>query len=226
MHRVGVVIPAGGQGVRFGGKAPKQFLSLQGKTILHRSIALFESIRAVQEIVVVVPTRYVKKVRGMVNRSDFGKASRIVSGGPKRQDSVWNGLNAFSTRPDIVLVHDAVRPLVSRQVVEDVIRQAIRYRAAVVGVRIKDTVKVEGKKGFYTQTLDRENLWAVQTPQGFDYALLTRAHRAVRKARYVGTDEAALVERLGIPVRIVPGDERNIKITTKKDLELAKLLLK
>jgi 2-C-methyl-D-erythritol 4-phosphate cytidylyltransferase len=205
---------------------PKQFHALQGKTVLHWSIAQFESVKAVHEIVVVAPARYVKRVREMVERVGFRKVSRVVAGGRQRQDSVWNGLNAFEYTPDIVLVHDAVRPFVTRDLVKEVIRQSTRYGAAIVGTRINDTVKVEGRRGYFTRTLDRKSLWTVQTPQGFHYSLLIDAHRRARRAKFGGTDEASLVERLGVPLRIVPGDDRNIKITTKEDFDLAKLLLK
>jgi len=221
MPDVGVVIPAAGKGVRLGSRIPKQFLPLKGKTVLERTIALFESLPAVSEIVVVAPVGYVKKARSLVLRSGFRKVSGVVRGGKRRQDSVWNGVHAFRSVPDIVLVHDAVRPCVTKAVVNEVIRESIRHGAAVVGVRVIDTIKVEGKKGFYSATLDRSRLWAVQTPQGFSYSLLKKAHRMAQRTGFAGTDEASLVERLKVPVRIVEGDYRNIKITTKEDLLLA-----
>jgi len=127
-----------------------------------------------------------------------------------------------------VLVHDAVRPFVDRSVIRAVIGAVRRHRAAVVGVRVKDTIKVESGEspGFYARTIARGGLWAVQTPQGFRYDLLLRAHQEAHRAGFLGTDDASLVERLGIPVRIVPGNERNIKITTPADRKLAEFLLK
>jgi 2-C-methyl-D-erythritol 4-phosphate cytidylyltransferase len=121
-------------------------------------------------------------------------------------------------------VHDAVRPFVSSHIISTVIEQAERYGAAVVGVPAKDTIKMEGKKGFYARTLPRDLLWAVQTPQGFRFDLLLKAHNLARKQGYRGTDEASLVERLRHPVRIVQGDEWNVKITTPDDLKLAHVL--
>lgn len=224
MPKVGVVIPAGGKGLRFGEGLPKQFLLVNGVPILQRTISIFESIQLIGEIVVVVPKKYVAQTRRMV--SALHKVSAVVAGGSTRQESVWNGLNAFTEPPDVVLVHDAVRPFISPRLVKTVARFAHRYGAAVVGTRTRDTIKTEGRKGFYTETLRRERLWSVQTPQGFAYELLRRAHASARKARYTGTDESSLVERLGIPVRIVPGEERNFKITTRQDFELAKLILK
>ena len=143
----------------------------------------------------------------------------------RSQYSVRNGLLCFDREPEIVLVHDAVRPLVAHKEIREVIAQARRHGAAVVGVRVKDTIKIE-KSGFYKKTLRREDLWAVQTPQGFRFEMLMKAHLAAQRSAFLGTDEASLVERLGIPVKIVEGDHRNIKITTEDDLELARLFLR
>jgi 2-C-methyl-D-erythritol 4-phosphate cytidylyltransferase len=139
---------------------------------------------------------------------------------------VWNGLHAFDILPDLVLVHDAVRPLIGREVNSRAIRQSLRHGAAVVCVRVKDTVKFETPRGYSTRTLARERLWAAQTPQAFAYHLILRAHRDARKGRFVGTDEASLVERLGVPVRIVEGEYTNIKITTPADLLAARSFLR
>jgi 2-C-methyl-D-erythritol 4-phosphate cytidylyltransferase len=222
MYRVGVVIPAAGKGLRLGGRVPKQFLPLRRIPVIERTIALFESLPAVNEIVVVASLEHLKKVRALVARAGFKKVSNVVPGGDTRQDSVWRGLQSFTSVPEIVVVHDAVRPCVTKQVVNEVIRQSRRHGAAVVGVRVTDTIKVEKRKGFYAGTLERSRLWAVQTPQGFRYDLLVRAHRKARKTGFVGTDEASLVERMRIPVKIVEGNYHNIKITTKEDLVLAR----
>jgi len=226
MHRTGVVIAAGGLGIRMPSRVPKQFLLLKGKQILQHTIQAFDSLRSVHEIVVVVPREYVTKVQRMTTRARFRKVSKVVAGGKERQDSVWNGLNAFTSTPQIVLVHDAVRPCVQRNVINEVILQATHHRAAVVAERVKDTIKVEKPGGFSTETLDRAKLWAVQTPQGFHFELLFRAHKAAQRSGFVGTDDASLVERLGVPVRIVEGDHRNIKITRREDLQLAESWLK
>jgi 2-C-methyl-D-erythritol 4-phosphate cytidylyltransferase len=211
MSSVGVVIPAAGKGLRMGAKSPKQFLSIHGVSILERSIALFESLKMIQEIIVVVPSGYRRSV---------------LVGGKERQDSVWNGVKGFVHPPDIVLVHDAVRPMVTRRVIGEVIREARIHGAAVAGVPVKDTIKVERQHGFFARTLDRTRLWSVQTPQGFGYEILLKAHKAARKSGFHGTDESSLVERLGIKVRIVKGEYRNIKVTTTDDLELVKAWLK
>ncbi len=225
LHSVGVVIPAGGRGVRLGGSIPKQFLLLNGRTILQRSIDAFDSIADVGEIVVVVPEDQLRRTEELISKSKFRKTMHVVVGGSERQHSVRNGLLSFDVDPEIVLVHDAVRPLVTLDVINKVIKQTKKHGAAVVGVRVKDTIKVESD-GFYEKTLDRQKLWAVQTPQGFRYEILKRAHVAAQRSAFLGTDEASLVERLRIPVKIVEGDYRNIKVTTADDLKLAKLILK
>jgi 2-C-methyl-D-erythritol 4-phosphate cytidylyltransferase len=223
---VAVIIPAGGKGTRLGTALPKQFLPLAGIPILRRTVEVFQSYRGVHEIVVVVPSDQISRTRKLLPSSEFGKLTGIVAGGSHRQESVWNGMQALAVPPDIVLVHDAVRPMVDRKVITEVIHEAAVYRAAVVGVRVKDTIKVEEHTGFYSRTLPRHTLWAVQTPQGFRADVLQNAHRAARHAGFLGTDEASLVERLGIPVRIVEGIEKNLKITTKEDLQLAEFLLR
>jgi 2-C-methyl-D-erythritol 4-phosphate cytidylyltransferase len=216
-----VIIAAGGSGRRFGGSIPKQFLRLNGVPILQRAIGAFHAVRDVGEIVVVIPAAHRARVQRLVLRAGFTKVSAVVAGGKERQDSVWSGLGAFVQPPAIVLVHDAVRPLVTRQVILDVAAAARRHGAAVAGVPVKDTIKREGKKGWYTATLERKGLWAVQTPQGFRYRLLREAHVRARNEEFIGTDESSLVERMGIAVRVVQGDERNLKITTAGDLRIA-----
>lgn len=225
---VSVVIAAGGKGKRMGVGTPKQFLSLGGVPVIVRTIAAFQSLRAVREIVLVVPRGCIPRTRALVRRAGFSKVSDVVEGGEERQSSVFNGLQRCSFRTGVVLVHDAVRPLVGRRTIMSVIREAGRYGAAVVGVRVKDTIKVESQKrpGFYSRTLRREELWAVQTPQGFMFPLLWEAHMKVRSSGFIGTDDASLLERTGTPVRIVPGTGTNIKITTPDDRKLAELLLR
>lgn len=220
-----MVIAAGGRGRRIGGAVPKQFLMLEGKAILQRSVELFDRLPMIHEIVVVVPQNQTGRAERILRRAKLQKVSHVVVGGAERQDSVRHGLHSFDQEPEIVLVHDAVRPLVTEKEVLAVVRQARRCGAAVVGVPVKDTIKV-GEAGFFTRTLDRRKLWAVQTPQGFRYSVLMRAHRAAQRTGFLGTDEASLVERLRIPVAIVAGSYHNIKITTKADLEIARTLLR
>jgi 2-C-methyl-D-erythritol 4-phosphate cytidylyltransferase len=228
MPRVSVVIPAGGIGKRMGGSLPKQFHRLGGMTILERSIRAFHGIRGIHEIILVVPPPFLEKTWTLVGAQALRRVRRVVGGGEERQDSVRLGLAACAPGTEIVLVHDAVRPLVPREVILAVMAGAELHGAAVPGVRMKDTIKCEepDQPGFYVRTLQREGLWGVQTPQGFRFPLLLEAHEKARKGGFRGTDDASLVERLGIRVRIVEGSERNMKITTPADLKLARYLLR
>jgi 2-C-methyl-D-erythritol 4-phosphate cytidylyltransferase len=204
---------------------PKQLLLLRGKPILQRTIEVFESVDNVHEIVVVVPEDQTRRAEQLVTKAGLRKVSHVVVGGRERQHSVRNGLLSFDQEPDIVLVHDAVRPLVSVEIIKLIITQSEKHGAAVVGVRVKDTVKSEAG-GFYKKTLDRSKLWAVQTPQGFRYEILKRAHVAAQRSAFLGTDDASLVERLRVPVKVVEGDYQNIKITTADDMKIAKVFLR
>jgi len=215
---VAVIIAAGGAGRRLGGKTPKQFLRVGTKPIIARTVAVFERIPAVREIIVVVPRGYAVRTRRLLSRAGCRRETAVIEGGKERQDSVRTGLDKITGHPGIVLIHDAVRPFVAKRVILEVIQEAARYGAAVVGVRVKDTIKKEGKRGFYEKTLQRDLLWAVQTPQGFRTHLIKRAHEKAVKTGFLGTDDGMLVERLGFRVRIVEGDFGNVKITTREDI--------
>jgi 2-C-methyl-D-erythritol 4-phosphate cytidylyltransferase len=225
-HSVGVVIPAAGQGTRYGGRTPKQFVSLKGKSVLQRTIEAFESISMIGQIIVVTSGRDRVKVQRIVTKARLRKVTCIVVGGTERQHSVMNGLLAFPRVPEVVLVHDGVRPMVSRNLILAVAREAARHRAAIAAVPVTDTIKIEGPKGFVARTLDRSKLWAAQTPQGFKYETLLRAHEQARKRGIIATDDASLVEMLGVRVRLVKGSPRNIKLTSKADHRRIEMWLK
>lgn len=208
-----------------GGRIPKQFLKIGKRTILEMAVEAFDAHPSVGEIVIVAPGKFVARTRKMVIGRRFRKISGIIPGGLQRQESVRRGLESFHRIPSIVLVHDGVRPLVGRRTIEAVIHAAGRFGAAVVGTRVTNTMKEIGRGGFITKTHPRSGLWSVQTPQGFRYQTFRRAQESARKSRFLGTDDASLVERIGIPVKIVEGEERNIKITTREDLRMARFLL-
>jgi 2-C-methyl-D-erythritol 4-phosphate cytidylyltransferase/2-C-methyl-D-erythritol 4-phosphate cytidylyltransferase/2-C-methyl-D-erythritol 2,4-cyclodiphosphate synthase len=225
-HKVAVIIAAGGRGRRMGVSLPKQFLPLAGIPILWRTITLFDALPEVREIIVVAPHGHIRRVERLAERAHLMKKWSVVSGGKERQHSVWNGLRRVGESMTLVLVHDAVRPLVTAKTVRAVIRAAQEYGAAVAALPLKDTVKLEGEKGFFASTLERERLWTVQTPQGFKKELLIKAHRSAQRKNFIGTDESCLVERLHVPVRIVQGECRNLKITTAEDLAVATIFAK
>lgn len=219
MIKVSAIIVAAGAGKRFG--SAKQFALLRGKSVLERSLEAFAAHPEVDEIVLVLPT----DEDGIRYRERGGKVVAVVPGGERRQDSVVRGLERLDSGPaDIVLVHDAVRPLVSEEVISRVIAKARECGAAVAAVPVEDTIK-EAAGGVVVRTLERENLQRVQTPQAFAREVLERALRKAREDEFYGTDEAALVERTGHPVAVVLGDRRNIKITTAADLKIAEALL-
>ena len=219
MIKVSAIIVAAGAGKRFG--SAKQFALLRGKSVLERSLEAFAAHPEVDEIVLVLPT----DEDGIRYRKRGGKVVAVVPGGERRQDSVVRGLERLDSGPaDIVLVHDAVRPLVSEEVISRVIAKARECGAAVAAVPVEDTIK-EAAGGVVVRTLERQNLQRVQTPQAFAREVLERALRKAREDEFYGTDEAALVERTGHLVAVVSGDRRNIKITTAADLKIAEALL-
>jgi 2-C-methyl-D-erythritol 4-phosphate cytidylyltransferase len=196
------------------------------RSIIAHTLAAFDRHPEITEIVVVTAPDHLRRVALLMMRMRLRTAWSVVAGGSNRQESVWNGLHAFDAMPGIVLVHDAVRPLVGQEVISRTIREVRRHGAAVVCVRVKDTIRLEGRQGFSSRTLERDRLWAAQTPQGFSYHLIMKAHREARKRGFFGTDEASLVERIGTRVRIVEGDHTNIKITTPADLLAARSFLR
>ena len=220
--RVAVVIPAGGRGTRIGGRLPKQFLTIGGEPILVATVRAFASHPAVDQVVIAAPAEHLTRTRRVVRQlPPRGATVTVVEGGAERQDSVWRGLQAIAEATEIILVHDAVRPFVSRALIDRVLKAALEAGAALCARPIVDTVK-RVVNGHVAETLDRRGLWAVQTPQGFRAGLLREAHAAARREGVTGTDDAMLVERLGRPVHVVPGLAGNVKITTPEDLRRAR----
>ena len=223
--RRSAIIPAAGSGTRMEGDIPKQFMELDSRPILAWTLEVFESWQGVDEIVVVVPANQEDRVAELVDTYRLKKVTQVVSGGPRRQDSVYNGLMAVGDEIDIVIVHDGVRPLVTPQILQSCAEVASRTGAAIAAVPIKDTIKEAGDDKTVLKTLDRGRLWSVQTPQAFSREILIKAMEQANQDSFTGTDEASLVERLNVPVSIVEGSYENIKITTPEDLLLAKFIL-
>jgi 2-C-methyl-D-erythritol 4-phosphate cytidylyltransferase len=217
------ILVAAGRGERMGKGRPKAFVELAGQALVLRAALAFEAARSVSGIVVVVPEGEVEAARALL--SPVGKLIAVVPGGERRQDSVLEGLKRVPEGFDgVVLVHDAARPLVDVALVEAVAREAAAAGAALPVLPVVDTVK-RLRDGLVVETLDREELGAAQTPQGFRLALLVEAYRAAFRDRLNLTDEAMAVERLGAPVRAVAGSPRNRKITTPEDLAWAEGVL-
>jgi len=217
---VGVIIVAAGRGARMASSVPKQLLDLGGRSIVRRSIEAFDAHPRVDRIVVVLPPDLVPSAATILGRTT--RPCAAAAGGERRQDSVRQGLAALPADVDLVLVHDAARPFVDAALIDRVIDRAREAGVAVPAVPARDTVKhVDPSTGVVRETLRRDEIWLAQTPQGFQRAVLSEA-----VARGAGdaeaTDEAMLAEQAGRTVAVVPGDERNMKITTPEDLEAAR----
>ncbi len=224
--KVLVIIPAAGSGTRLGGQVRKQFLPLKDKPIVVHTVRQFEHCPDIDEIAIAVPESAIVEIESLISRYRLHKVSKVIIGGQKRQDSVANVLRKLVLKDqDIVLVHDAVRPFVEAKRITSLIKACKEHHAAVLAVQPKDTIRRSAGGGFFDRTLDRNALWMIQTPQAFNAGLLLKAFEKARKDAFYSTDEAALVERLGVKVKIVEGSYDNIKITTQEDLELGKLIL-
>jgi len=223
--QVVAIIPCAGLGRRIGGVVPKQFLEIQRKPLLIITLEKFEQCPEIHRVVLVVPPDHIETARAMSERWGMNKVDKVVAGGKERQDSVANGLGELPEECEIVIVHDGVRPFVSISKIQEVIAVAREKGAAILAVPVKDTVK-RGRNGCVDKTLERDSLWAAQTPQGFRTDWLKTAYEKARRDGYSATDDAALVERCGYRVTIVQGEESNIKITSPEDLAWAEFRIK
>jgi len=224
---VAAIIPAAGVGVRMQSQIPKPYLLLAGKPILAHTLEVFEAVREIQEITVVAHPDDLEYCREeVIAPHGFKKVLRLVPGGKERQDSVYHALKTLQQEePEIILVHDGVRPFITPEYIRRVIKAARRHGGAVMGLPAQDTLKRVNSQGEVIHTLDRKDIWQIQTPQGFQADLLWRAFVEAYSRNFYGTDEASLVEEMGQPVVVIPGDPCNIKITTPEDLQLAEALL-
>ncbi len=203
----------------------KPYLFLKDKPILAHTLLALERSPQVREIILLVRRSRIALASKLVRAFRLKKVIGVYAGGASRFESVWKGIQKISSRSDFVLVHDGARPLVSQALIRRVVRGASRYGAAIPALPVNSTVK-EGKGRFVARTLIRKNLWEIQTPQVFRKSLLLAGYRKAKKEKVTATDCAALVERLGQKVYLVPGEPRNVKITTKEELALAELWLR
>jgi 2-C-methyl-D-erythritol 4-phosphate cytidylyltransferase len=225
---VAAIIPAAGLGIRMGHDIPKPYLRLAGKPILAHTLGVFEAAPEIREITVVVHPDEMEHCQAKVLAPyGFKKVLRLVPGGKERQDSVYNALKVLHAdeRLEIIVVHDGVRPLVRPGDISRVVQAAERHGASILGWPAQDTLKRVNARGEVVETLDRRQIWQIQTPQAFRAPLLWRAFVEAYGRGFYGTDEAALVEVLPHPVQVVPGSPFNLKITRPEDLRLAEALL-
>ena len=225
MTHVGVIIPAGGIGKRMGRDRPKQFIEINRIPVLVHTLNKFQSCPRITEIVLVAPADHVQEMQRLLDHYPVPKVRQVVPGGKERQDSVCNGFKVLSDSIDVVLIHDAVRPFVSLDKINAVIDAIHRSGAALLAVPESCTLKqvVDGK---VIATVDRSALWQAQTPQGATRDLLMKAFQHAEETGFRGTDDVSLIEAMGHPVTVVPGDNHNIKITSPEDLIIAEALLK
>jgi len=223
--KASAIIVSAGKGQRLMKGTKKQFLLLSGKPVLCHTLDRFEACSLIDSVILVVsPEDMDYCMKEIVEKHKYRKVSQIVSGGKTRQDSVKNGIEALSPDVNVVVIHDGVRPFVTAAMIENSIHSALEVGASVTAVPVKDTIKVSGPDGMVRQTLDRSALWQVQTPQAFNIAVIKKAYQKALKDGFYGTDDASLVERLGLKVYLLQGSYSNIKITTPEDFVLAGLL--
>jgi len=222
--KVAAIIAAAGAGRRMKTDRPKQLLTLKGTPIVIHTVRKFDASPVISYIIVAAPRESADEVRDLITAAGLTKSVTVVQGGERRQDSVAIALQQLERDTELVAVHDAVRPFVSLAEIDAVVREAERRGAAILGVPIVDTVK-QVEKDFIESTLTREHLVLAQTPQVFRTEILKEAFDRASRDEYYGTDESSLVERVGHPVSIVRGSERNIKITRPSDLTLAQVFL-
>ncbi len=221
------LIPAAGQGRRMGLEKPKAFLPLGSIPILAHTLQKFEACPQVDEILPLVsPGEGVTWTEEIVRQLRLKKVLQILPGGAERQETVYGGLKAIQGKAEWVIIHDGVRPFVSPELIGRTLLETRRWKAVVVALPANETIKEGSPEREVLRTVDRRYLWMVQTPQSFQYPLIFRAHEEARKEGFLGTDDSSLVERLGIPVRIIEGSRFNLKITSSEDLILAEALLK
>lgn len=226
--RVNAVIVAAGEGNRMGGGAPKIFLPLAGRPLILHTLARFAESQSVRRLILVASKGEIGKLEQLV-RSDpavAGLECLFQAGGARRQDSVGQGLERLDEDCEIVVVHDGARPLVSPRLIDRCVEQASREGAVVVGTPARDTIKVVSADRRVRETPPRDSLWEVQTPQVFRKEIIVRAYREAAREGVEATDDAMLVERLGINVSLLEGETTNLKITVPEDIPLAEAILR
>ncbi len=221
------IIPAAGAGTRMGINRSKQYMDLNGRPLLAVTLEKFQVCRAIQSIILVVPSKDMDYCRKeIIDLYDLNKVQKIVPGGKRRQDSVRLGIEASEGQYELVLIHDGVRPFVEPSLIEKVVKAANKERAIITALPAQDTIKKVDRNGFIIKTYKRNRVFMVQTPQAFRYDDIMAGHqKALLEGWEEMTDDAGLLERMGIPVKVMRGSEYNIKVTTPHDLEVARLLM-
>lgn len=224
---VTAVFPAAGQGSRMQTGINKIFLKLSDKPVLIHTLLAFSRCDDIDNLIIAVAADEIKMVEGLLKTVPHLKPYKVIVGGSERQYSIANALKALDESTDIVLVHDAARPLVSPEVISRTVASARQYGSGVVAVRATNTIKIASDDMIVESTPNRNHVWSIQTPQGFEKDLLLRAYAKADEEDYLGTDDACLVERLeDVQVHLVEGEFSNIKITTPEDMIIAEAFLR
>ena len=222
---VTAIFPAAGASRRMNIKTNKNFLEIGGEPVLIRTLKIFSQSERINFLIVVVAESEISEVEKLLSAEKNLKSYKIVVGGSERQYSIANALKFIPEDAEIILVHDAARPLINLQTIENVIDAAEKFGGAIAAVPAKNTIKFVDAENFVKNTPPRSELVEVQTPQGFKKNILIRAYAEAEKNNFLGTDDASLVERIGEKIKIVPSDYKNIKITTPEDLKIAEAIL-
>ena len=232
-QKIYAIVPSAGVGRRFGVEKNKPFFQLAGRPIIVRSLEILQSIAQITEIIPVVKEEDLESAAELFEQYELTKIRQIVPGGAERQDSVYNALKTIRDDKALVLIHDGGRPFADSTIFLDAISRLPGFDGVVAAVRVKDTIKEVAEAALGSdvtpvvrQTLNRDLLYAVQTPQLFPFSVIMQAHEKARAVKYYGTDDASLVERYGGRIGIIEGSYRNIKITTPEDILIAESLLK
>ena len=223
---VAAIFPAAGSSTRMGGGGNKNLLELAGEPVLLRTLKIFSQVERVKFLIVIVAAHEIETVEKILRATENLKPWRVTVGGSERQYSIANGLKFLPGDAEIILVHDAARPLISVRTIGEVIDAAEKFGGAIAAVPAKDTIKIVDAENFVKFTPPRKNLVAVQTPQGFRREILLRAYEKAAQENFLGTDDASLVERLGARIKIVASSYENIKITTPEDISVAETFLR
>lgn len=225
--KVSAIVVAAGKGKRMERTYNKQYIALEEKPILAHTLTHFENHDAVDEVIVVVGKGEVQFCKEqIVEKYHLQKVKKVIEGGKERYHSVYNGLKAASEESEVVLIHDGARPFLTEEIVNKGIAAAKVHGSSITGVPVKDTIKVIDGEGFVKDTLKRDNLWQVQTPQTFKKEVILQAHQKREKENLSVTDDAMLVEKLGMKVKMVLGSYENIKMTTPEDLDVGEAILR
>jgi 2-C-methyl-D-erythritol 4-phosphate cytidylyltransferase len=224
--KTSVVIPAGGKGERFGSDVPKQFLELKGKPVIVRTIELFDEIDEIDSIVIAVHSEWFTYTKELIKKYNLTKVKDVVVGGKERQDSIYNALHSKAIEDaEIVIIHDAIRPFLSKETILKVMEMTEENGAVILGLTPNDPVKEINNKNQIIKTIQRGKLTITQTPQSFWKDIIVNAFEKAREVNYVGSDSSQIVEFLGYKVTVMEGSKYNIKLTTPFDMKLAELIL-